>query len=146
MSQASGVLILFVGLAMLLPMVGGGPSSSRGQAAASPGKLPRGADLVLLHGKIWTGEPAAKPSGQRGGGPVVEAVAIADGRFFAAGSNDEMQAYVGPGTQVIDLQGRLAVPGFIDSHVHFVSGGFQLLQLDLKNAKDEGEFTRRIAE
>jgi len=145
-SQASGVLILFVGLAMLLPMVGGGPSSSRGQAAASPGKLPRGADLVLLHGKIWTGEPAAKPSGQQGGGPVVEAVAIADGRFFAAGSSDEMQAYVGPGTRVIDLQGRLAVPGFIDSHVHFINGGFQLLQLDLKNAKDEAEFTRRIAE
>lgn len=145
MSRASGVLILFVGLAMSLPMIGGGPSSSPGQAAASAGRLPRGADLVLLHGKIWTGEPAAKPGPQQGFGPLVEAVAIINGRFFAAGTSDEVRAYVGPGTRVIDLQGRLAVPGLIDSHVHFVDGGFQLLRIDLKDARSEEEFVRRIA-
>jgi len=145
-SRASGVLILLVGLGMSLPMIAGDPSSSPGQAATSAGKLPRGADLVLLHGKIWTGEPPAKPGPQQGFGPLVEAVAIINGRFFAAGSSDEMRAYVGPGTRVIDLRRRLAVPGFIDSHAHFINGGFQLLQLDLKNAQDEAEFTRRIAE
>lgn len=146
MSRVSGVVILFVGLAMSLPMVGGGPSSSRGQAAASPGKLPRGADLVLLHGKIWTGESATEPGAREALGPWVEAAAIANGRFLAVASSDEIRAYIGPGTQVVDLQGRLALPGFIDSHVHFINGGFQLLQLDLKNAQDEAEFTRRIAE
>jgi predicted amidohydrolase YtcJ len=145
-SRAVGLLILFAGLVMSLPMVGGDPSSFPGQGAAPAGKLPRGAELVLLHGKVWTGEPAGKSGSQGGFGPLVEAVAIVNGRFFAAGSSDEIRAYVGSGTQVIDLQGRLAVPGFIDSHVHFISGGFQLLQLDLKNAKDEAEFTRRIAE
>ena len=146
MSRASGVLILFVGLAMSLPTVSGGQSSSPGQAAASAGKLPRGADLVLLHGKIWTGEPATEAGTQKGPASPVEAVAIINGRFFAAGSSDEMRAYVGPGTRVIDLQGRLAVPGLIDSHVHFVDGGFQLLRIDLKDARSEEEFVRRIAE
>jgi predicted amidohydrolase YtcJ len=131
---------------MSLLMIGCGPGSSPGQGAASAAELPRGADLVLLHGKIWTGEPAGKAGSQEGFGPRVEAVAIVNGRFLAAGSSDEMRAYVGPTTRVIDLEGRLAVPGFIDSHVHFVNGGFRLLQLDLKNAKDEAEFTRRIAE
>jgi predicted amidohydrolase YtcJ len=145
-SRAGGILILSVGLAMSLPMIGGGPGSSPGQAVASAVVLPRGADLVLLHGKIWTGEPAGKAGSQEGFRPLVEAVAIVNGRFLAAGSTAEMRAYVGPTTQIIDLGGRLAVPGFIDSHVHFINGGFQLLQLDLKNAMDEAEFTRRIAE
>ena len=146
MSRASGVLILFVGLAMSLPTVSGGQSSSPGQAAASAGKLPRGADLVLLHGKIWTGEPATEAGTQKGPASPVEAVAVANGRYLAVGTDDEIRAYVGPGTRVIDLQGRLAVPGLIDSHVHFVDGGFQLLRIDLKDARSEEEFVRRIAE
>ena len=146
MSRASGVLFLVVGLAMSLPMISGGPSSSPGQAAASAGKLPRGADLVLLHGKIWTGEPATEAGTQKGPASPVEAVAVANGRFLAVGTDDEIRAYVGPGTRVIHLQGRLAVPGLIDSHVHFVDGGFQLLRIDLKDARSEEEFVRRIAE
>jgi predicted amidohydrolase YtcJ len=132
---------------MMLPATeSDGTKAWPGQERRQEVKLPRGADLVLLHGKIWTGEPGVKPGSQGGFGPLVEAVAIVNGRFFAAGSSDEIRAYIGPHTQVLDLQGRLAVPGFIDSHVHFINGGFQLLQLDLKNAKDEAEFTRRIAE
>ena len=57
-----------------------------------------------------------------------------------------MQAYVGPNTQEIDLQGRAAIPGFIDAHVHFIQGGFQLLEIDLKNTRSEAEFVERIAE
>ncbi|MGD0222779.1 MAG: amidohydrolase [Terriglobia bacterium] len=103
----------------------------------------RGADLVLLHGKIWTGEPAeAKNSAAK----FAEAVAIANGRILAVGNNAEIQAYAGPNARVVDLKGRLAVPGLIDSHAHFIDGGFQLLSVDLKDARSEEEFTRRIGE
>ncbi len=122
-----------------------GPSPAGSDSRRAPGSI-RGADLVLLHGKIWTGDPATKPGLQASFGPEIEAVAIAGGRFLAGGTSDEVRAYVGESTQVIDLEGRRAVPGFIDSHVHFLGGGFQLLQIELKDARDEADFMRRIAE
>ena len=104
--------------------------------------MPRGADLILLHGKVWTGEPAPGASATR----IVEAVAIANGRILAVGSDKEIRAYQGPNTTVVDLKGRLAVPGLTDSHAHFIQGGFQLLSVDLKDARSEEEFVRRVAE
>jgi predicted amidohydrolase YtcJ len=95
--------------------------------------------LILLHGKVWTGESAA------GAAKTAEAVAIANGRILAVGSDEEMRAYQGPNTTVIDLKGRLVVPGLTDSHAHFIPGGFQLLSVDLKDARSEEEFVRRIA-
>jgi hypothetical protein len=75
-----------------------------------------------------------------------QALAITHGRIVAVGNDAQIRAYVGPNTKVVDLKGRLAVPGLIDSHAHFVQGGFQLLQIDLKDAASEEEFTRRIGE
>ena len=109
-------------------------------------ELLRGADMVLRHGKIWTGEPSSPPGTKPASTRIVEAVAIANGRILAVGSDEEIQAYVGRNSKVIDLKGRLAVPGMIDSHAHFVVGGFQLLSVDLKDARTEEEFTRRIGE
>src|SRR4029077_2816747 len=100
----------------------------------------------LLNGNIWTGEPARNATSQESFGPRIEAVAIAGRRFLAAGTNQEIKAYIGANTQVLDLSGRLAVPGFIDSHVHFLQGGFQLLEVDMKDARSETEFLRRLAE
>ncbi len=136
-------------------------------AVTLPAQLRGGADLILTHGKIWTGEPRPSPTRPRAdirlGGPArvepgsrpaekpepaefVEAMAIANGRILAVGTSQQMLAYAGPRTQVLDLEGRLAIPGFIDDHVHFIQGGFQLLALDLKNARSEAEFVVRIAE
>ncbi len=109
-------------------------------------ELPRGADLVLTHGKIWTGEPYAPPGRKATPAAFAEGAAIANSRILAVGTSKEMLAYVGPNTQVLDLQGRLAIPGFIDDHVHFLQGGFQLLEIDLKNTRSEAEFVERIAE
>jgi predicted amidohydrolase YtcJ len=103
----------------------------------------RGADVVLLDGKIWTGEHG---QGASGSGGFAQAIAIAAGRFLEVGTDAQVQAYIGKHTKVIRLGGRLVVPGFIDSHAHFVEGGFQLLEVDLKNAPSEEEFVRRIAE
>jgi len=104
--------------------------------------LPRAVDLILLHGKVWTGESAPGSSATR----IVEAVAIANGRILAVGSDEDIRAYQGPNTTVIDLKGRLAVPGLSDSHAHFIQGGFQLLSVDLKDARSEKDFVRRIAD
>ncbi|HET7841188.1 MAG TPA: amidohydrolase family protein, partial [Terriglobia bacterium] len=108
--------------------------------------LMRGADLVLLNGKIWTGEPAAGPGVKAPPAKFAQAVAILDGRIVAVGTNDEIKPYVSSNTQVVDLGGRLAVPGFIDDHTHFLGGSFQLLEVNLKNTRDEAEFTRLIAQ
>ena len=95
------------------------------------------ADLIVTGAKIFTGDPAH---------PEAEAVAILGERIVAAGASDEVSAWRGPATHVIDAGGRRVVPGFNDAHVHFVSGGMDLDNLDLKNAKDTEEFLKRIAE
>ena len=108
-------------------------------ASAAPANDPlvRGADLVLLHGKIWTGEPAAPPGVKATPAKFAQAVAIPDGRIVAVGTDAEIRPYVASDTQVVDLGGRLALPGFIDAHVHFLAGSFQLLQVNLKRTRDE---------
>lgn len=95
----------------------------------------RYADAVYLNGKIWTVDPSR---------PEAEAVAVAGGRIIAVGSSKELRAYVGPKTQVTDLNKRRMLPGFIDNHTHFMSGGFQLQSVDLRSAKTEDEFAAII--
>ncbi len=93
--------------------------------------MPAEADLVLTNGKFWTVDPAR---------PRAEAIAVIGDRIVGVGSAQEMRAWVGPKTRVLDLRGRFALPGFIDNHTHFMSGGFQLLGVDLKPAKTPQEF------
>jgi predicted amidohydrolase YtcJ len=93
------------------------------------------ADLVLTNGVVWTGIQGEAPA---------EAVAVSGTRIVAVGSVEEVDALVGPTTRVVDLQGRLATPGIIDAHTHFVQGGFQLSSVDLRDADSPEEFVRRI--
>jgi len=78
--------------------------------------------------------------------PVVEAVAVFHDRILAVGSNAEIKALAGSVTTVVDLNRKLMLPGFIDDHTHFSSGGFQLQNVDLRYTKNEQEFARVIAE
>ncbi len=94
------------------------------------------ADLVLLGGEVWTG-PGLDP---------VTAVAVADGRVLATGPDDHVAQFVGPRTRLIALGGRRVVPGFMDNHTHFISGGFTLASVQLRDAASPAEFTRRIGE
>lgn len=85
------------------------------------------ADLVLMGGKVVTVDPAC---------PEAQAVAIRGDRFFAVGSNEEIQSLIGPGTLVLELDGKLAIPGFVESHGHLVLLGEALAQLDLRTARN----------
>ena len=80
---------------------------------AFPG-LDAAPDLVLTGGRITTLDPER---------PEATAVAIADGRFAAVGGDAEIMALRGGATRVIDLGGRRAIPGLIDSHIHVIRGG-----------------------
>jgi predicted amidohydrolase YtcJ len=64
----------------------------------------------------------------------------------AVGTTQEVRGHIGPATQVVELTGRMVVPGFIDSHTHFIPGGFQLSSVDLRDAATPAEFARRIGE
>jgi predicted amidohydrolase YtcJ len=77
--------------------------------------------------------------------PKADAVAAIGDRIVAVGSSAEIDLWRGPQTHVIDAHGRLLLPGFNDSHVHFITGGAQLDQVDLKDAATPQEFAKRIA-
>jgi predicted amidohydrolase YtcJ len=95
------------------------------------------ADLILTNGKIWTVDAKL---------PEAQAIAVVGKRIIAVGTNAEIESLKGPQTKVIDLNGKRVVPGFNDSHVHFMGGGQQLDSVDLKDADSQQEFARRIAE
>ena len=102
---------------------------------ALPATLRADADLILTGGKIWTGDPARR---------FVEAVAVRGDRIAAVGSADEIGKLAGPATRVIELEGRLVTPGFIDGHLHFTMGGFGLSRVQLRDAATPEELARRI--
>jgi len=97
---------------------------------------PVAADLIVYNGKVWTGDANQ---------PEAQAVAVWRDRVLRVGTDAEVKALAGSGTKLIDLNGGRLVPGFYDSHVHFLSGGRSLSSVDLKDAKDEAEFGQRLA-
>ena len=94
------------------------------------------ADLVLRNGHIWTGDPQ---------NPWVEALAIEGDKVVEVGTNSDIAKRVGTKTQTIDLNGRLASPGFNDAHIHLLNGSLGLFQVDLFNAGSLEEMQRRVA-
>ena len=93
--------------------------------------------IVIINANLHTMDPSR---------PIAQAVAILGNRIVAVGSSEEMQKLAGSQTRVIDAQGQLVLPGFNDSHVHFLSGGFQLSSVDLRDANSPEEFAHRIRE
>ncbi len=81
------------------------------------------ADTIVTNGKIYTVHESQ---------PWVEAIAIRDGKFLKAGSNDEIEALVGKNTRIIDLKGRFAMPGIIDAHNHALNGADDKANLFIK--------------
>ena len=95
------------------------------------------ADLVLRNGKVVTLDESR---------PEVNAVAVRGGAIVAVGSNEEIEAHIGPETEVLDLEGRLAIPGFIEGHGHFMGLGNAKMILDLTKVKDWNEIVTMVGE
>jgi predicted amidohydrolase YtcJ len=93
------------------------------------------ADLVLLDGKVVTVDDNV---------PDGEAIALKGDTILAVGSNREIRAFVGAETEVIDLDGQLAIPGFIDSHVHFTGIGQAKMQLNLMDVANWEEIVSMV--
>lgn len=106
-------------------------------SSPGPAEVPSGtaAELVLTHGNIYTVDPHIGR---------VEALAISQGKIVAVGTAAEIQHWVGPQTQVIDLQGRFVLPGFNDAHTHFGAGGQGLLTVNVEGTHSLAEFQQRI--
>src|SRR4051812_45566447 len=106
--------------------------AQRGGVAQAPP-----ADLVLTNGRIVTVDDAR---------PEAEAMAISRDRVQALGTAAEIKSMIGPNTKVIDLQGQLAIPGFIESHGHFTGVGNAHLELNLMNVQSWDEIVKMVAE
>jgi hypothetical protein len=102
------------------------------------GQIARGesADLVLRNGRLVTLERSATEA---------QALAARGGNILAIGTNQKVAAFIGPSTRVIDLKGRLAIPGFIEGHGHFTALGASKMMLDLRGAKNWDEIVAMVA-
>ena len=96
---------------------------------------PRTADTVYTNGRIYTVDEAQ---------PWVEAVAIRDGMFMKVGSNAEVDAVTGEGTEVVDLGGRMAMPGLIDVHQHVLSVAQDRANLTIEDPTDVDAMLEQI--
>jgi predicted amidohydrolase YtcJ len=94
------------------------------------------ADLVIKNGKIFTAADDI---------PFVQAVAVKDGKILAVGTREDVAKYVGEATKVLDAEKKLVIPGFIDAHCHFSSGGHSLSMLDVGNAGSIATIQKQIA-
>ncbi|MFL5473194.1 MAG: amidohydrolase [Gemmatimonadales bacterium] len=121
----SSILPLLLGVAGLLGYRMNTPRSNT---------VPLAPANLVIYGRVWTGDSAR---------PWAQAVAVSGEKIVAVGDSSSIAAQVGPDTRVI-RNGAMVVPGFIDGHTHFIYGGFQLIQVDLRDADSPEEFVRRI--
>src|SRR4030081_2563175 len=120
------------GLGIILSLVVAAGSGCSGPSArATP------PELVLQNGRIVTVDDTA---------PEAQALAAIGSRIVFVGSNAEVGKYVGASTKVIDLQGQLAIPGFIEGHGHFTGIGEGKLGLELMGATRWDQIVRMVAD
>jgi predicted amidohydrolase YtcJ len=89
------------------------------------------ADLAFVNGAVYTVDAARRRA---------QAVAVRDGRVVAVGADDDVRELIGPKTDVVDLAGRMLLPGFQDAHCHPPSGGLDMIQCDLNDRFTEAEY------
>lgn len=93
------------------------------------------ADLVLRGGAVYTVDAARS---------WAQAVAVRDGVIVAAGTDEQAAELTGPGTRVVDLAGRMVLPGFIDAHVHASAAGLERLRCDLSEAHGLADYLAAV--
>ncbi len=106
-------------------------------AGVAQGRSRPVADIILTHARVYTVNARA---------PWAEAVAIREGRILAVGSARQIARYRGPSTKTLDARGRLVLPGFIDSHIHFVEGSLAMSRVKLDDTKSVAEIQQVVRE
>ena len=91
------------------------------------------ADFIIKNAVVWTANEQQ---------PLAEAMAISGDTILAIGTNASIENYIGAKSKVLDINGQFITPGFIDAHVHFITGGFNLSSVQLRDADTPGEFFR----
>jgi len=100
-------------------------------------KMEHKADIVLRNATIATMDDSI---------PTAQSLAIKDGKILFVGSNADVGKYISSSTNIIDLNGKFVMPGFIESHAHFLGLGESLLNIDLRSAKNWDEVISLVKE
>ncbi|CAN0863322.1 Protein LONG AFTER FAR-RED 3 [Linum grandiflorum] len=95
------------------------------------------AELLLQNGVIFTSDASV---------PFADSMAVSNGKILRIGNYSSLQGLIGNETELLNLEGKVVVPGFIDSHVHFIPGGLQMARVKLHGVRQKEEFVRRIEE
>ena len=95
------------------------------------------ATLGIINAHIWTGNPDQ---------PWAEAIAIEGEEILLVGTSIEVEKLMNDSSKIIDAKGKMISPGFNDSHIHFIDGGFGLSSVQLRDAKTKEDFIKRIAD
>jgi predicted amidohydrolase YtcJ len=104
-------------------------------APACQSPPPRALASLIVFGRIWTGDSAR---------PWAGALAVAGDTVLAVGDSADVARLAGPGTRVLANGSAMVTPGFMDGHLHFIDGGFQLASVDLRPANSPQEFIARL--
>ncbi|PYU77216.1 MAG: hypothetical protein DMG49_00020 [Acidobacteria bacterium] len=103
--------------------------------SGAQGRIVEPADIIVVHGRVYTENPKQ---------PWAQAVAIRHGKIVAVGDDPEIERRRGMGTKVINAGGKIVLPGFVDSHIHFMDGSLSLGRVNLGGAKDPGDIQKRL--
>ncbi|XP_072982677.1 protein LONG AFTER FAR-RED 3 [Typha latifolia] len=95
------------------------------------------ADLLVMNATIYTSDPSL---------PFAEAMAVRDGRILRVGNYSSMKDLRAHDTYELNLNGKVVLPGFIDSHLHLIFGGLQMGRVELRAVKSKNDFVRKIKE
>src|SRR5262249_13176159 len=95
------------------------------------------ADLAFKNGSIYTVDGARR---------WVQAIAIRGGRIVYVGTDKDLASHVGPDTHVVDLKGRMLIPGFQDAHVHPITSGIEAVSCNLNGLKTREQYVAKIKE
>lgn len=133
----TATLPLYLILALTL-LSGCNPDSDTadGDQASNAGSSDGNATMVLRGGKVITVDPAVEEG---------EAIAINGHLITAVGSNEEIEAFIGRDTEVIELEGRTVIPGLIEGHGHFLSLGATMQNLELADTTTWDEIVNMVA-
>jgi predicted amidohydrolase YtcJ len=131
MRRCSRIVFLSLVLGVLRPAAAAEPGNRPG-----PARPEKRADTLFTNGNVYTGNPRQ---------PRAQAIAVAGDRIVFVGSNQEGQAFSGPGARVVDLAGRTVVPGLADAHVHLAGVGQREMSLNLEGTQSLKEMLDRLA-